>query len=261
MTKSFWDEPPIAIAHRGGAAAFGADKYRVENTVEAFANAIKLGYKYLELDVMKTADNKVALLHVASYKAEGSLRLKDTPSPAKLQKMDLRELKNYLGRDIPTLDELLIKFPKAKFFVDAKTDEVVKPLAELIRRHDAYDRVIVGSFFSRRLIKTREMLGPKALLNLNRSKIPLKLLQGNRFLKSSRHKYIGSVHLPYIWTSNNRIKGLQQLGVKVLVWSPNTEKKINEALNSGADGIISDNIILLKKILESRKANVRKSTN
>jgi glycerophosphoryl diester phosphodiesterase len=251
MADSFWADPPIAIAHRGGAAAFGANKYKVENTIKAFAKAVRLGYEYLELDVIKTADNKVVLLHVASYKAEGALRLKDTPSPIKLQKMDYRALKSHLGRDIPSLGELLDEFPRAKFFADAKTDQVIEPLAQLIQKHNAHDRVVIGSFFPRRLVKAHEILGDRARLNLNISKLPLKLYQNERFLKS--YGYIGSIHLPYMWASRRRVRSLQQIGVKVLVWSPNTEKEIKRALSSGADGIISDNIKLLKEILEAKK--------
>ena len=250
MADKFWAQPPIAIAHRGGAAAFGADKYKVENTLEAFSKAIELGYRYLELDVITTSDNKVILLHVASYRAEGKLGLKDAPDPKKLQKMSHNELKGYLNRDIPLLDELLEKFPKAKFFADAKTDEAVKPLAGMIKRNNAYDRVVVGSFFPRRLAAARRILGSRGRLNINISKIPIKLHKDEVFLKSN--PYIGSVHLPYIWATKHRVSSLQARGIKVLVWTPNTRRRINKTLKLGADGIISDNILLLKEVLESR---------
>lgn len=250
MADKFWAQPPIAIAHRGGASAYGAIKYKVENTVEAFANAVKLGYEYIELDVIKTADNKVVILHVASYKAEAGLRRKDAPSPAKLQQMSYQDLKLYLGRDIPTLEQLLKKFPKAKFFADAKTDAVVEPLAELIKKKNVYDRVVIGSFFPRRLKKAHDILGPTALINLNISRMPLKFFQTKRFLASPSNRFIASVHLPEVWATKTKIKWLKSLGIKVLVWTPNTEKSINRALDNGADGIISDNIVLLKEILE-----------
>ena len=247
MADSFWGKPPIAIAHRGGAAAFGAEKYKVENTVKAFANAVKLGYNYLELDVMVTADNKVVVLHVASYKVEGPLGLKDTPSPTKLQMMKYQELKIFLNREIPTLDELLKSFPKAKFFADVKTDEVVEPLAKLVRSQQAYDRVVVGSFFPRRLAKAHEVLGPRGRINLNISKIPFKLHQDERYLKSQ--DFIGSVHLPYMWATKQRVRSLQTAGIKVLIWTPNTSRRISRAIKLGADGIISDNIVLLKEVI------------
>ena len=258
MAESFWADPPIAIAHRGGAAAFGKDKFKVENTFEAFEAAIKLGYKYLELDVIKTADNQVIILHVASYKVEAAAGLKDSPGPEKLQKMTLAELRPYLGRKIPTLADLLVKFPDVKLFVDAKTDEVVKPLAELIKNTDSYDRVVIGSFFPRRLIKAHEILGPKALINLNISRLPFKFLQMKRFLASPDHRFISSVHLPYVWATKGKIKWLQSLGIKVLVWWPNSERTIKRALNNGADGIISDNIKLLKEIIEERELKLLK---
>ncbi|HET7528688.1 MAG TPA: glycerophosphodiester phosphodiesterase [Candidatus Saccharimonadales bacterium] len=251
--NDFWDaELPVAIAHRGGAAAFGADKYRKENTLAVFAQAVKMGYGYLELDVIKTADDKVIVLHVASYKIEGRLGRKDAPSPAKLQELTHKELKDLLGRDIPTLDILLSRFPATKFFVDAKTDEVVEPLANLINKLDAYDRVVVGSFFPRRLTKTYRILGSEARLNLNISRLPLKMRQDMRFIAS--HNYIKSVHLPYLWATKRRVNALKDKGVKVLVWTPNTRERINKTIQTGADGIISDNATLLKEVLADHKS-------
>ena len=51
------DRPPVAIAHRGGA------EEAPENTLEAFAAAVALGYRYLETDAHVTRDGVVVAFH------------------------------------------------------------------------------------------------------------------------------------------------------------------------------------------------------
>ena len=51
-----WDGPVVS-AHRGGAA------YGPENTMRAFANAIRLGVDQLEADTQLSADGVLVLIH------------------------------------------------------------------------------------------------------------------------------------------------------------------------------------------------------
>lgn len=79
---------PIAFAHRGARA------HAPENTIEAFALALKLGATGLESDVWLTADGEVVLDH-------------DGVVSARLRKRPISELRrDQLPSHIPTLAEL-----------------------------------------------------------------------------------------------------------------------------------------------------------
>ena len=62
---------------------------------------------------------------------------------------------------IPTLDELFETFPGTRINIDPKDDRVVGPLAETIQRHEALNRICIGSFSGRRLTRCRRLLGPE----------------------------------------------------------------------------------------------------
>lgn len=82
-------DPPITFAHRGARA------YAPENTIEAFALALKLGASGLESDVWVTADGVVVLDH------DGEVRL------GRFKRRPIGDMRrDELPDHIPTLEEL-----------------------------------------------------------------------------------------------------------------------------------------------------------
>jgi glycerophosphoryl diester phosphodiesterase len=254
----FWDttDRPIAIAHRGGALAFGEDKHKEENTLKAFSAVWKLGYKYLEMDVINTADDKVIVIHVAKNRFEALQRHKEKPNSQRLQNMTHQAIKELLGRDIPTLEEILTAFPKAKLIIDAKTDEVVEPLARIVLAAKALDRVCFGSFYPHRLVKFKQLLGKQACLELIVSRSPAHFFRQKKFLKNEKWRQqagISVVAWPQAILNRPVIKYLHKLDLKVLVWTVNNPKNMQKMARCGVDGIISDNAQALKQILTIQK--------
>ena len=58
---AYFDVPFAAFAHRGG-ATYPPNLHR-ENSLHAFAEAVALGYRYLETDVHATADGVLLAFH------------------------------------------------------------------------------------------------------------------------------------------------------------------------------------------------------
>lgn len=248
LKSNFWGNKfPIAIAHRGGdGAGFGK-----RNTLPAFRSAYKMGYWLLETDVINTKDGVVIVAHGA--KTRLTARLRGTFSFSLLQNLTYPEIKRTLrvsGEPIPTLEELLKSFPEAKFLIDPKTDEVVESLADLLISLKALERVCVASFHYDRIKHMHEILDDKVRLGLVIGRNNwLKYLP---LLKTGRLKHIEVIYLHHSFVSRPMIRLIHGKGFKVLVWTANSKLSINHAAKSGADGIISDKVGLLKEILESR---------
>lgn len=249
----FWKgaEGPLLIAHRGGAGALGKLKYKHENTIKSFQAARQMGYEYIEMDAILTSDNEVIVVHVAKNRLEALLGKKDAPNYQQLQKKTYDEIKSILERDIPLLEDVIKKFPQAKFFIDAKTDEVIEPLAKIIENTRSINRVCVGSFYASRVEKLREQLGGEACLQFIISRSPLHYIQSWNNLKDEQWRKkvnLAAVAWPYMLIDQKTVNKMHDWGLKALVWTPNNRRSIKKAIKSGADGIISDNARLLKRI-------------
>ena len=256
--NSFWADTskPIAIAHRGGAGFYTVDRFKRENTLKVFQAAAGLGYEYLELDVTATSDNRAIVLHVTTDRFETLLHKPSAPNAKKLQMLTYEQLKIRLNRQIPTLGEMLIKFPKTKFLIDCKTDKAVEPIAKEVIKAKAYDRVYLNSFYIHRVAKLQEILGKKVTYGLVVGRYPRLINKKLEDLLKGKYSDVGltAIVLPYRFINQKMVGFLHKEGLKVLVWTPNTEPAIQRCIDLRVDGIISDNVRLLKEMLDSRKA-------
>ncbi|MFM7409290.1 MAG: glycerophosphodiester phosphodiesterase, partial [Actinomycetota bacterium] len=107
----------VGFAHRGAKA------YAPENTLEAFALALRLGASGLESDVWLTADGVPVLDHDGVVK--GRLRSKPISAVARVD----------LPPHIPTLDEMLAATPPVPLSLDVKDPEAFSAIIEVHRRY------------------------------------------------------------------------------------------------------------------------------
>lgn len=248
MTKSFWDSPrPIAIAHRGGDGAGFAKR----NTMAAFRAAHELGYHYLEIDVINTKDGRVIISHGARTRLGAYLR--HTFTYKALRQLSYAEIRHQLrvdGEPIPLLEDVFQAFPDTKFLIDPKTDGVVEPLVGLIKKGEALDNVLVNSFKEPRLGRIQQLSGNTISLGLIIGR-DVSLLKKLYKLKRNRLKHLESVNINHWFLSRRIVKQVKGQNVEVLTWTVNSRRAIKRAVDLGVDGIISDNVKLLKEIVKS----------
>ncbi len=247
----FLDAPFIAFAHRGGSAE------APENTDAAFAHAVGLGYRYLETDVHATADGVVAVIHDSDLG-----RVSDRSGL--VRELGWREVAAAVlpgDQRVPRLDELLARWPDIRFNIDAKHPTVVEPLAEVIRRAGALDRVCLTSFSDRRLAALRRLLGPGACTSLGprgvaalraASYLPRPDVLGRLWAGAAAAQVPArSQGVPLV--DRRFVAAAHAAGLAVHVWTVDDETAMDELLDLGVDGIMTDRPTTLRAVLQRRQ--------
>jgi glycerophosphoryl diester phosphodiesterase len=245
VPSGFLDHPlPIAFAHRGGAGHFP------ENSWRAFEHAVGLGYAYLETDVHATADGQLVAFHDKTLD-----RVTDAAGVvAELPYAAVAAARIGGSEPIPLLADLLGAWPDVRFNVDVKDAGAVGPLAGVLGRAAAWDRVCVTSFSGRRLSATRRALArpvcmatPPGEIGLLQAGVPPGALAGRLARLSIR-----CAQVPVRVATRRFIRRAHAAGLQVHVWTVNDRELMGELLDRGADGIMSDQAGVLREVLISR---------
>lgn len=248
----YFDRPFAAFAHRGGSLL--ADNVGRENTLAAFQAAVNLGYTYLETDVHATRDGTLLAFHdhTLDRVTDRFGEIAELPWSAVCRA-------HVGGEQIPTMDELFETFPKARFNIDLKAAGAVEPLANVLERHNAYDRVCVASFSDARLARFRRIVGGAVATSTSPSTVLLfaKARWATRLFDTPGY----ALQIPVSTTIAGRqitlvtprlIAAAHAAGKLVHVWTIDEPQEMQRLIDLGVDGIMSDRPDLLKDVLLER---------
>lgn len=246
-THPYLDWPgPIAFAHRGGASD------APENTMSAFAKAVALGYRYVETDVHASRDGVLFAFHDDDLQRTCGI-------DAKINELDAAEVAAVRIADdehIPTLAELVTTWPNLRINIDCKADPAVDPLIEAIRSQNLFDRVCIGSFSDRRLKAIREACGPRLCTSMGPKEVAMLRLRSWTG-SSSRELAPLAAQVPprqgpIPIVDARFISHAHDLGLHVHVWTIDDRSQIDELLDLGVDGIMTDSLPTLATALRDR---------
>lgn len=236
------------MAHRG----FTSFKFPM-NTMGAFHEAAKLGFRYIETDVRSTRDGVAVILH--DRRLPGFSDAIDRVSWREVRSADLGA-----GETVPTLEDLLVALPTMRLNIDIKAESAIEPTVEVIERLNAHDRVLVTSFSDRRRRRALGLLskrvassaGTVAFLALAAAKTPASRAYAWRLLHDSDCLQLPPRlgRLPVITPA--LVRAAHASGRQVHAWTVDDPVTMRALLDIGVDGIITDRADLLREVLIAR---------
>ena len=237
---------PWAIAHRGGAWE------APENSEIAFRHAVDLGFTYIETDIRATSDGVAVVFHDSRLDGAttGTGRVRDLPHTV------VAEARIHGRSEIMTLEQMLESFPNVRFNIDVKEPNAIPPFIDVMRRTKAWDRVVVASFGHDRLRRVRRLAGPRLATSLSPREI-LGLWRNRNKPNSWRSPMAACVQVPVRFGNKTLvepvfIRAVHTLGLQVHVWTVDHAEEMNQLLDLGVDGIMTDRPTVLRDVLVSR---------
>ena len=257
-------------AHQGGA------REAPTNTLYAMTKAVEAGAHGLEFDVHRTKDGEIVLIHddtlerttngsgrVADHTLEELRRLDaaywwvpgatddhdpDTPADRYILRGQAPENRD-LG--IPTLNELMERFPSMPYTIEVKAEAAVEPLIRILAKNGRQEDLIVTSFKD------------SVVRDLARRAPDLPLAPGKwksyEIFFRARLGWLGesdyvAVQVPprtalFTVVTKSFIEASHDAGLAVHVWTIDEVAEMRRLIDLGVDGIMTDRPSVLASLL------------
>ena len=263
---TFFSGPlPRQFAHRGASGT------HPENTLASFRRAREEGAEAFELDVHRTADGQVVVFHDPTLERTTDGR----GAVASLTLSELRELDAgsrftpdggrthpFQGQDVrvPTLREVLEEFPDLPVIIEIKQVEppLEEDLRDVIAGSEAEERTLVFSLAQEPLDRYRT-LEPEQQTGFGPEDVA-EFLGRVRDGRWDGYRPPGAAFaVPVSWhgipiVSGPFVEAAHRLGREVYVWTVNAEAEMEQLLDLGVDGLISDFPARLAEVIRRRRA-------
>ncbi|WP_195694613.1 glycerophosphodiester phosphodiesterase [Priestia megaterium] len=229
------------VAHRGASA------YTPENTIAAFDKAVEMKADYIEIDVQRSKDGKLVVIHDTTVD-------RTTDGSGKVGNLTFEELGNldaggwkgeqFAGAQIPTFDEILDRYHgKIGILIELKAPElypgieenVAKKLKERNLDKPQNEKIIVQSFNHNSMKKMNKLL----------PKVPIGVLTSSSADTTEQALQEFSTYADYFNPSYgivtpDLVNQVHSLGMKIGSWTVRSQEAANFLLDVGVDAIITD---------------------
>ena len=214
----------LSIGHRGAAG------HAPENTLGAIHKGIALGVDFIEIDVRRTADGALVILHDETVN-------RTTNGKGRVDRLSLREIQTFSagnGEIIPTLEDALKAVAgRAGLLLELKVKGMAQQAVEAVQRVAFTDPVIYASFLHDELTQVRTF-APNAPLMALFGRLPR-----NPVVRAVTH---GASHvgLRHDTATHRLVEACHRAGLLVCVYTADSPRDIQHGLSLGVDGVISN---------------------
>jgi len=213
----------LKIGHRG------AKGYEPENTLLSIKKAIEQGVNAVEIDVHRTKDNKIVVIHddKVDRTTDGKGFVKDM-TLEQLKKLDAGKKEK-----IPTLQEVidLVK-GKIKLIVEIKQKNIYPEIARIIKNNGMYENCYVISFWHDEIKKIKEFDE-----NIHTGVLMVGCPVSLGFARNIKAE---ALVMNYQYVDSDFVEMCHEDNLKVFVWNINEKELIKEYVKMRVDGISSD---------------------
>ena len=225
---------PLIIAHRGDSSN------ALENSLEAIHRALAYPADMIELDIRKSRDNALYVMHDRSTRRTAGENID-------LERSTSDEIAGVLlrnGEHVPTLtDAIKVVAGAAGLNLEIKSEGAGLLVAEYLVSSDYKGYVLVSSFKEDEVLAVRHLM-PRAPASLifdffTAKDVPAYGEKGYRIIslrnRTVSEKLIGACH---------------ERGIQVYVWTVDEEEEMKKFASWGADGIYTNRPGVLKVLID-----------
>lgn len=224
------------IAHRGFSGM------APENTLIAFQKAIESKADYIELDVRKTKNDTLVVIHDTSLDRTSSDGIKGIV--AELNYSELSDIKvgypskfndQFIDEKIPTLREVLqLTKGKIKVCIEIKVQGIEAEVLKIVNDLEVSNEIIIFSFYLPVITKIKQL--DKNILTL----LLINKADSSIFEDDKRFEW-SAIGVGYGTTVTKEfIESAHKNGIEVWKWTVNDKDKMVKLIDLGIDGIITN---------------------
>ena len=214
----------LKIAHRGAAG------HAPENTLRAIEVAIAMKADLVEVDLQRTKDGHIVLLHDRTVD-----RTTNGRGPiAALNLQEVRRLDAGKGLPVPTLEELLrTASGRIGLMLEIKVEGLAEEVVKMVKQMGFAGHLIYASFLHKEVLRVRDV-DSKALTLALFEGVPVNPVA---FVRDARATHAG-IALDSL--TPTFVSALRAAGIRIFTYTANDPADIKFARSFGVDGIISN---------------------